>query len=466
MPRIGSTISGLENFFLAHLSRVDSAIAESAIRISTGRQVNRPSDDPSAFLQIRQFEQRLSVVEDAKNQVEVAASIGAESQLALDGIRSELDTIRSALELDVDQSLSSEERATQQAVIDAAIESIGDLSKTEINGRRYLDGSVNYRFAGKDSSEIRTIQVFSAAETTFSGTVSAAATQAEVTYTGAGGAVTADATFTLTGERGSSTVSVTNGMSLTAASDLINQVSHETGITAAVAGDDLTITSVDYGSDATTTVSVSSGSFATAGTGQGTDATVTINGKAIDAGDIDGNRVQYTSTRTNVAIEFQAGFTGAFSSITVLDDDIAKFRLTPDVSDVSPLAVSGAVPQLLGGLSGQLSDLASGSSLAGLSGNTSQALRVVDEALSSLSSIDGVVDAFAEVTVESSGSLLTSLGSQLETTISELNSVDESKESLLLSNNQSLGANTISAISILQQQQASMVALIRSIAGI
>ena len=466
MPRIGATISGLEQLFLSQLARFDSAVLDSAVRLTTGKQFTGPSENPSAFIEIGQFERRLSVVQDTRRNVEAGASVGAQSQLVIDEIRTQLETIRDALELDVDGSLTFDERTTQQAAIDSAVESINELAKTEINGKRYLDGSVNYRFSGKDSSEISGIEVYSLRETQFSGTVTSAATQAKVTYTGAAAAITADATFTLTGKRGSSAVSVSSGQTLASAADRINQVSHETGLLAVAAGDDLILTSVDYGDSATIDVDVSSGSFITAGTTQGADAVVTVNGKSLGGAAVDGNRVRYASNGTHVAFDFQPGFTGAFSTVTVLDDDVSQFQLAPDLQQVTQFGLPGVSAALLGGLSGRLSDLASGGSLSGLAGNTSQAIRVLDEALSGLTRTEGTVDAFADVTVQSSASLLDGLAGELEETVNDLSSVNEERESLLLTKNQSLGSNTISAMSILQQQQASVLALVRLVAGV
>ena len=169
--------------------------------------------------------------------------------------------------------------------------------------------------------------------------------------------------MTLTGERGSSVIQVTNGQTLTNAAAAINQVSHETGIVASVSSDDLTLTSVDYGEDATTGIDVTSGTFATSGTPQGSDAVVKVNGISISSAQVDGNRVRYISNGTHVAIDFQPGFTGAFSSISVLDDDVANFRLSADVGDVTQLGLPGVGTELLGGVSGTLSDLLSGGSL-------------------------------------------------------------------------------------------------------
>ena len=104
----------------------------------------------------------------------------------------------------------------------------------------------------------------------------------------------------------------------------------------------------------------------------------------------------------------------------------------------------------------------SGGSLSGLGSNTSQAIRVVDEALAQLSLADGRVAAFADVAVDSASSFLDGLTESLEETLQKMNGVNEDEESLMLAKNQSLGANTLAAISILQRQQASVLTLVQA----
>jgi len=467
MSRIGATISGLEQLFLTHLQQVDDAALNSAIRLATGKQIPDPSFDPSGFVLVSGFESHLNVLEGTKQQVDLAANIGSESQLAIDQVRSQLDTIRNALLLDEKQGLDSENRDAQQAIIDAAIGEIGTSASSDVNGRRYLDGSVNYTYTGKNSNQISDIQVYALRETTFSGSVTSAATQSSVAYTGAAGTINSgDATFTLTGQRGSAAISVTGGETLTDVATRINQESHNTGITAAVAGDQLTLTTVDFGDDATIGVNVTNGAFATATVSTGQDAVVTINGKAIASNQVDGNRVSYTDNGSHVSFEFAAGFTGSFDPVTVSDNNVAKFSLTPDISRVSTLALPGIQPELLGGVSGELTDLLSGGSLSGLGSNTSAAIRVVDEALSKLTLVEGRVDAFADVTVASSSKLLDDFIGDTKDVIDSLNSVDEDQESLLLAKNQTLAASTISALSIVQQQKFNVLGLVQLIAGI
>ena len=112
-----------------------------------------------------------------------------------------------------------------------------------------------------------------------------------------------------------------------------------------------------------------------------------------------------------------------------------------------------------------LYELASGGGLDGLGDNTAQAIRVVDEALDQLSLIEGRVDGFANYTVDSSATVLDEFTTTLTDTIDALSAVDEEAETLLLAKNQALASNTISAMSVLQQQQQNIILLIEQIAG-
>jgi hypothetical protein len=152
--------------------------------------------------------------------------------------------------------------------------------------------------------------------------------------------------------------------------------------------------------------------------------------------------------------------------VTVSDENVAKFSLTPEIGNQSGFSVPGVQAARLGGVSGRLIDLLSGGSLAGLGDNTSAALRVVDEALADLTLIEGRVDAFADITVASSASLLDEFKGELNDTLQSLNTVNEDRESLLLAKNQTLASMTISALSIVQQQRFNTLGLVRLLAGL
>jgi len=465
MSRIGAHLSGFERQLLNYLAEANAAAAVNSLRLTTGKKVNSPSDDPAAFLDFSGQADRLSAITDTVDRVDAAADVAASMQLTLDQVRTQLDTIRSTLVA-----------AGDQADIDAAITQINTLGATQINGRSLLNGSADFRISGMDRTQIRDLKVYSSrnASVTISGSVDVDAEQATLTYTGASGKITDAATFTLTGDRGSTTITVAVDDLLTDTADTINADSYKTGITAGVAGDVLTFTTVDYGTEATIAVDVTDGTFTVAGgngdgTAQGVDAQVTIDGISVDAANIDGNTVTMNQNGFHYTVEFEGGFTGTFDTVTVTDEDVLNFALSPDINRNSSLAVPGIHAARLGGLSGTLDQLASGGSLADLGDNTAQAIRVVDEALGQLTLIDGRVDGFADAAVASSAALMSGLQDTLDSDGDEIidrNEIDETEEALLLAKNQALAANALASLSILNQQRASVVAILQQIAGL
>ena len=112
---------------------------------------------------------------------------------------------------------------------------------------------------------------------------------------------------------------------------------------------------------------------------------------------------------------------------------------------------------------------ASGGSLEGLGSNTSQAIRVVDEALTQLTLIEAQVDSFANTTVASSAAVMVGFAEVLDNNgdgVVDVNEIDEEAESLLLTKNQSLAANALASLAIVQQQQQSILILLHQQAGL
>jgi len=476
MGRIGAHLSGIERTLLNHLAAANAAATINSLRLATGQKVNAPSDDPSTFVALSRLRDRLSTVTATMSNVTAAGSIVTQTQTTLDQIRTQLDTIRAELVLDEDRDLTAEQRAEAQANIDAAIDEIETLVATEIDGRRVLDGSADFTVSGLASTQVADLRVHripDGSSPTISGTVHTTGSQAELVYTGSGGNVTADATFTLTGARGSASIAVTSGEDLEDdVAERINDLSHQTGVTASVVGDELTLTSVEQGSDVEISVDVSSGTFDVTGgngdgTANGTDATATINGTHTDDGSatVDGNRVTFSRNGLHFEIEFAADFTGDFNTITVSGDALT-FALSESLHQRSTLSVPGLHAARLGGTSGRLDQIASGGDLAGLDGNTSQAIRIVDEALADLTRVEGSVDGFQTAAVTTASTLLADLEEDLEDAITETDGYDENEETLLLAKNQELASNALSGLSILNQQRADMVLLVQQIAGL
>jgi len=472
MSRIGATLSGVERTLLNRLAEADAAVTINNLRLATGRKINRPADSPSGFVEIDRLESRLSGVGTTLTNVTNASGVVSTAQLALDGIRTQLQLIRTKAVEDEDQALSSTDRAANQAAIDAAIVEINRLAgSTTGAGRPLLDGSSNVQITGRNASQVFDLSVSSlgtGATETIDVNVTSAGTRSTLTYTGAGGQTTAAATITVTGNTGSASISVANAENLTDVRDRINLESHKTGVTAAVSGDTLTLNSVEFGTQATASVQVSSGTFTVTGAdpdgiARGTDAVATINGQSVTGA---GNTFTVSDNSLVFNISTVDGFTGAADTITVTGGGSLSFALSEDPSLRSSLAIEGVQAYQLGGLSGTLDQLATGGSLAGLNTNAPLAIRVVDEALGDLTRVEGRVDGFANATIASSSALLTGLQTSIQNTIDGLDKVDDQEELVLLGKNQALSTNAIAGLSTLNTQRQSILDLIKQIAGL
>jgi flagellin len=477
MSRIGSTISGMELRLLDSLAYANAQVTLSAYRMSTGHKINSPGDNPSAFVTLSGLQTQLSNVTSTLANVTSAGSMISQTQTALTSMETQLTAIRTELLKDETHTLTPSQRAESQAKIDTAIDQINSLAGTNINGKTTLAGAADFTYSGRNTGQVADVVVRakSSATDTISGSVVSTATQAQLIYVGnASNQVTADATFTLTGMRGSQVLNVTSGEALSTVAAAVNGYSHDTGITAAVdeVAHTLTFTSVDYGSSAKANVSVSSGVFVVtggdgAGHSTGANASAIINGRTISSSsnNVSGNRFSYSDSLMTFEIEFQPGFTGAFDSITVSGNNLS-FSLSQDINTKSALTIPAVFAPNLNGPSGNLNDLYTGGSLAGLGDNTSQAIRVVDEALGKLARVQGAVDGFYNAAITSSSTLFTDMATKLGDYIDSIDQVDDEEEILKSDYYQALADNAISSLVIINQQRQSIVNILQDIAGL
>jgi flagellin-like hook-associated protein FlgL len=479
MARISSALTGIERRLLDSLALANAEVTLSSYRMATGHKINYPSDDPSAFVTLSGLQSQLSNVTATLSNVTAAGSMVSQTQTAVSGIRTQVNTIRTELLKDADRAhpLDPGERAESQAKIDTAIDQITTLAGTSINGKTTLAGAADYQYSGVDVSQVADVLVRNkvGASASISGTVNPTASQAALTYTGGGQiSVSEDTTFTLTGARGSQIITVHNTELLSDVKTQINNDSYNTGVTAEVVGDVLTLTSVDYGSSAKVSAAVTDGDplFAFSGgdghgNATGTNASATINGQIISSasGNVSGNRFTVNDNGTTFEIEFQPGFTGAFDTITVTGDALS-FSLTTDIGRKAALAIPAVYPANLGGVSGRLDQLYSGGTLSDLGDNTAQAIRVVDEALGKLTRVKGAVDGFYNAAITSSSALMTDMQTKLGDYIDSIDKVNDDEETLRQDYYKTLADNSVSGLVIVNQQRQSIVRMLQDIAGL
>jgi len=462
MSRISGILGGAELRLLNRLAEANAAATLNTLHLAAGRRILYPSDDPGTFVALSRLQSQMNNVVAAMANVTAASSSITQAQTTIDQIRTQLETIRTELLKDPSEQEGS------QGIIDQAISRINALANGTIDGRRLLSGSADYLVSGRNAAQVRELYVWSKAPGSsmdVSGTVTQAATQAQLTYTGDGAIPShpaADATFTLSGMRGSTSFSVTTTQTLAQVADAINQQSHVTGVTASAVGNTLTFMSVDYGTDAAISITVTSGTFVVAGTGTALDAEATICGQDYTG---NGNRFLVSDNGFVFQMELAAGYSGDLDTMTVSGDAL-QFQLSTDLARPATLAIPGLLASRLGGISGRLDQIATGGAYSGLGANTSRAIRIVDEAVGVLDLVEGNVAGFYNASISSASELLSDLQTELQDAFNQTDGYDPAYETAQLAYNQQLAANALAGLAILQQQRQSIVELIQQIAGL
>jgi flagellin-like hook-associated protein FlgL len=465
MSRITGILAGAELQLLNRLAAANAAATLDSLRLAAKKRILAPRDEPSTFVALSGLQSQLTAVVAAMANAAAASSAITQAQSSIDQIGTQLDTIRTELLKDESRTLTPAQRAASQAVIDQAISQINNLAGATIDGRRLLDGSGDFVVTGRNASQVARLAVWAkppGASMSISGTVTQAATQGQLVYNGSDGKITSDATFTLTGQRGSMSLSVTTNEPLSQVATAINNTSHVTGVTASVAGNDLTLTGVDYGSQAAISITVTSGIFTVTGTGAGQDAQATINGRAYT---VSGNRFVVSDNGFAFQLDLADGFSGALNTIAVSGDAL-RYQLSPTPVRPDILAIPALTAINLGGTSGRLDQIASGGPYSGLDANTSRAIRIVDEARGVVDLAAGNVGGFYNASISSASALLSEMQTNLEDTIAQTDGYDEARETALLAQHRQLAANCLAGLSILYQQRAAVVQLLQHIAGL
>jgi flagellin len=469
--RIHTNLRAFELRIINQIDRLGKAIEQNNLRLSTLKRINSAADDPAGLVFVSSQRAELTDVQALLGNVAQAGSIVDFADSVLSEVGAHLDTIRTAALDAAGGALTQAELQANQDLVDAAVDAINRLSRSELGGRRLLDGSHDYTVSGVNTAEVRAVRVYerntSSASQTLSIDVTVAAEQAQLNYAGKpGGLVQADAEFTITGDAGSVSFEVTEDEALTAVRDRINAESYATGVTASVAGDNLVLESADYGSDASIAVEVTAGAFAvTGGNGDGTaagvDAVANVNGTSVTA---DGLTLRYRSSSLDADIELDPAVgTGALDSITVSGAGLS-FQISRLPASPASLGLPSIHSANLGGLAGALSEVASGGGTSLMDGDYATLIRIVDQAQSQVLGTQARVGAFSSYTLDSAENTLDAAAENLSAAIELVEDADIAIETALLARHQLLADNAATALIIAGNQSRAFLQMMQQIA--
>lgn len=400
---------------LYNLNQTGEGLAQSIQRLSTGLRINNGADDPAGLIISEKYKAQITglgaAIQNSQNGVNFAKTADG----ALSEVSNLLNTARGlAVSASNSGTLSSSQLAADQSQLKAIVDSVNRISQnTAFGSKKLLDGSAGNSSTVSDPTKISTVTVggkFNGAALSAGGdfqvNVTQIAKQASITGTAYAAATTnvAAGTFSING------VSFTTNASDTVQStlDKINASTSSTGVAASYSGGKVVLTSTAYGSNAKVQLTDNSAIVGATATTTGQDAlaqarvgatgtavnfTGSLNGTdGLSLTDADGNTFKLT-TAGNVA----GG--GTFSTVGQVTAGSTQFQIGSEVGQTASLSLGNFAASQLG------TGVVTGANLSNLDLTTTQgasnAIQVIDQAISQITTARGQIGAFQSDTLES-----------------------------------------------------------------
>lgn len=486
-------------------------------RLSTGLRVNRGKDDPAGLIASENLRGEQKSLNQAIANAERADQVMNIAEGGLQEVSGLLTELQGLLTQTASSAgLSQEEKEANQLQIDSILQTIDRISgATNFQGIKLLNGNFDFTTSGLNASGVPDFKIKAAKFTGSSLAVNVAVTQSAQqagTFLSLGGTAldlssgTAKLTLEIGGKTGSREFSFTSGTSLTAVRDAINQFTDVTGVQATVSGTGIRLVSKDFGAEEFVSVrtiadenGVVGGGIATGTSGiyalnatnfgiagsqlsefnaanngvrdigqniAGTINGIAANGRAknlslsTDFLDVDVS----LSTGEAQAIGNVDGNGGANTPAFYITGGGADFQLASkvDIGAKVSIGIQEVVARKLGNSAvGFLNSLASGKANNVVSGNITDAQKVVAEAIKQVSGTRGRLGAFQKNVV---GATIRSLGISVENTAaaqSTIRDADFAAETANLTRSQILVSAATNVLSLANSQPQSALQLLQ-----
>jgi flagellin len=455
---------------LSILNSTALAQSETLTRLSTGSRINSGKDDPAGLIAMRSLENELTAVNASiSNNQRTDAMMNVADQ-SLTEVASLLNEIKDlAIASANEDGISPDELAANQAQIDEAVAAIDRIiGTTEFNGKKLLDGSLGIHTTGVDTTKISDLKVYSRdpdSDTALTVSVSSAAEKAQLQI--ATTSATDDTQLSIQGTEGVVVIDITSGEDLTDVATKINAATAQTGVTASASGGDLTLLSSDYGSAAFVRVSVidtnTTDSSFSAGSDEGVDASVTVNGQATA---VDGLQVGYSangvSLTFNLTEDYNDGTVSGDESFTISSaSGGATFQLGTSSATRATIGIDGLYSHQLGSaVMGYLSSLKGGGTNSVIS-DPNQAAQIASAAAAQVAKAQGRLGGFLQFQVGTALNQQNATRESLTSALSTIKDVDYATETAELSRLNVLMQASMSLLGLANQQSSQVLSLLR-----
>ena len=511
MSRINTNVSSI----LAQriLGQQNKALSVSLERLSTGLAINRGADDPAGLIASENLRSEKAAIAAAIGNAERADQVVNIAEGGLQEINALLLEVQSLVTQTANEAgLDIEERRANQLQIDSILQTIDRIANaTSFQGTRLLNGTFDFTITSQ-ATEVADFQINAAklehdATRPIQVVVTQSAQHAGLYLSATGPALnlsSADARFVveIAGSRGSREFSFASGTALSAIVAGVNTFTSVTGVSATLSGEGgtpqsaIVLKSDEFGSNHFVSVKVvddgginsAGGAGATAGisglnatnenavgtaistyaaatnairdTGQ--DVSAIINALASTA---IGKTAKITTDFLDLSIELTdtgAQTLGSIDAFTI-NGGGAKFNLGPEVniSNQVSIGIRNVASRHLGALSvGFLDDLGSGNTSNVVDGDLQTAQKIVDKAVSQVSTLRGRIGAFQKNVV---GATIRSLGVAFENTSaaeSSIRDTDFAAQTAELTRSQILVNAATNILGIANSQPQSVLSLL------
>ena len=402
------------------LTANNNTLNTSLERLSTGLKINSGKDNPAGLIASEGLKSESAGITQAMDNAQRADNVVSTAEGGLSEVSSLLTGLQSLVNESANSGgLSADETNANQLQVDSILSTINRIAgTTSFQGKKLLNGSLDYTTSGVSSGTVNDLHVNSArlganASLDVDVQVLASAKSASVNYTG-GTVGSAGVTLEIGGNAGVEQFTFGSGTTVSSVQTAINAQADVTGVSASISGGSLKIGSRTTGSDQFVSVRTVSGAFATDKTrATGDDAKVTVNGAEAT---VHGKDVSYRSSNIDVDFTLDDKFNKPATTKTSFNvtGGGATFSLGSKVTygDQASIGISSVTTGSLGSKdSGYLNSLGSGFANNLTSGKLVDAQKIVDKATSQVATLRGRLGAFQKYTI---GATTANLGVALE----------------------------------------------------
>ena len=459
------------------LDQTSNALDTSLQRLSTGLKINSGADGPAAFVIANEQQAQVVGLQQAIQNTSQAVNVVQIAEGGLNEISNLLNQAR-ALALDSANSGVNDSTAltANQAQLSNIISTINNIANTtQFGSQVLLNGGAGLTATTAPAGYTVSGNAPSAVGGTYQVTAFSAATLAHSTVGSAPAALGQ-------GENGTLTINGTAialnggvaGINQAAVINAINAVTATTNVKAVTSGGNLQLVSTTFGAPAfTATITDGANAHTVANSdlagdlgftpaalnlgvitaGQGSSVTLTpVGGGTAQTAVGTGNTATFTSgTLAGTSITFAAGGTNpAYSTVGQIGDQITlqnglTFQIGANAGDTATIGFANATANALGqGAATTYSSL--GAISIGAGSNTSEAIKVIDQAINDVSVASGNLGAFQTNTLQANSD---NLQTALQNTTSAESTIRDTDYASEISNYSSLQVQLQAGASVL-----------------